>query len=172
MDEFMNGLYMVKKRTGKKIKFYIVGGGLTTNYMNRIENKIKELNLQENVIRVGFVPHDDVPKYIAASDLCVSPKNPLDPVSYYSSPVKVWEYLAQGKPVISTPIPEILRSASECVSIANTGEEYYHHIMEFLENPSFFIAKAKKGKTMIQQYTWQKVAKSYRNLLLFLMSQK
>ncbi len=172
MDEFMNALYMVKKKTAKKIKFYIVGGKLSTNYLYRIENKIRELNLQENVIQVGFVPHNDVPKYIAASDICVSPKNPLDPVSYYSSPVKVWEYLAQGKPVISTPIPEILRSASECVSIANTSEEYFNHIMAFMENPSYFTDKAKKGKAMIQQYTWQKVAKSYRSLLLFLLSQK
>ena len=172
MGEFMDALHMVKKKITKKIKFYIVGGKLTTNYMGQIENKIRELNLGENVIQVGFVPHSDVPKYIAAADLCVSPKNPLDPVSYYSSPVKVWEYLAQGKPVISTPVPEILRSASECVSIANTSEEYFTHIKAFLENPSLFIEKAEKGKAMIQQYTWQKVAKTYRNLLLHLLSQK
>lgn len=172
MDELMHALYRVKKKTLKKVKLYIVGGKLTTNYMHRIESKIKELNLQENVIQVGFVPHNDVPKYIAASDICVSPKNPLDPVSYYSSPVKVWEYLAQGKPVISTPIPEIVRSVNECVSIANTSEEYFNHIMTYLENPNYFIDKAKKGRAMIQQYTWQKVAKSYRSLLLFLLSQK
>lgn len=172
MDEFMDALYMVKKKITRRIKFYIVGGKLTTNYLGQIENKIRTLNLTENVIQVGFVPHSDVPKYIAAADICVSPKNPLDPVSYYSSPVKVWEYLAQGKPVISTPVPEILRSASDCVSIANTSEEYFTHIMNFLENPHVFIEKAKKGNAMIQQYTWQKVAKSYRNLLLYLLSQK
>jgi glycosyltransferase involved in cell wall biosynthesis len=172
MGDFLDALYMVKKKTSRKIRFYIVGGKLTTNYVGQIENKVRELNLGENVIQVGFVPHSDVPKYIAAADLCVSPKNPLDPVSYYSSPVKVWEYLAQEKPVISTPVPEILRSASDCVSIANTSEEYFNHIMAFLENPSMFREKAKKGKTMIQQYTWQKVAKSYRNLLQQLLSQK
>lgn len=172
MGEFLDGLAMVKKKTTKKIKFFIVGGRLTTNYVGQIENKIRELNLGENVIQVGFVPHSDVPKYIAAADLCVSPKNPLDPVSYYSSPVKVWEYLAQEKPVISTPVPEILRCASDCVSIANTSEEYFALIMAFLENPSVFKEKAKKGKAMIKQYTWQKVAKNYRNLLLQLLSEK
>ena len=97
MGEFMDALYKLKKKTSKNIKFFIVGGKLTTNYANIIQNKVKELNLGENVIQVGFVPHADVPKYIAAADLCVSPKNPQDPVSYYSSPVKVWEYLAQGE---------------------------------------------------------------------------
>jgi glycosyltransferase involved in cell wall biosynthesis len=172
MGEFMDALYMVKKKITKNIKFYIVGGKLTTNYVGQIENKVRELNLGENVIQVGFVPHSDVPKYIAASDICVSPKNPQDPVSYYSSPVKVWEYLAQEKPVISTPVPEILRSASDCVSIANTSEDYFAYIMSYLEDPNIFKEKAKKGKEMIQQYTWQKVAKSYRTLLLKLLSQK
>jgi phosphatidyl-myo-inositol dimannoside synthase len=172
MGEFLEGLAKVKKHTNKKIKFYIVGGKLTTNYVGQIESKVKELNLGENVIQVGFVPHSDVPKYIAAADLCVSPKNPLDPVSYYSSPVKVWEYLAQGKPVISTPVPEILRVASDCVSIANTSQEYFNHIMAFLENPKPFQEKAKKGQTMIQQYTWQKIAKEYHDLLIKLLNKK
>ena len=172
MGEFLDSLYMLKKKTSKKIKFYIVGGKLTTNYMGQIEKKVRELNLGENVIQVGFVPHSDVPKYIAAADLCVSPKNPLDPVSFYSSPVKVWEYLAQEKPVISTSVPEIISCASNCVSIANTSEEYFHHMMAFIDNPAPFREKAKLGNAMIRQYTWQKVAKSYRNLLLQLLEEK
>ena len=115
---------------------------------------------------MGFVPHSDVPKYIAAADICVSPKNPKDPVSYYSSPVKVWEYLAQGKPVISTPVPEILRCAIDCVSIANTREEYYDHNNEFYARPKFILRKAKKGRAMIEEYTWQKVAKTIETYLL------
>lgn len=172
MGEFLEAVYKVKQKTLKKIKFYIVGGKLTTNYVDTIGLKIRELGLEENVKQIGFVPHSDVPKFVAAADLCVSPKNPLDPVSYYSSPVKVWEYLAQEKPVISTPVPEILRSASDCVSIANSSEEYFNHIMAFIDNPSEYKEKAKKGKAMIQEYTWQKVAKTYRQLLLKLLSEK
>ena len=172
MGVFMDALYKIKKKTSRRIRFYIVGGKLTTNYVGQIEEKVRELNLGENVVQVGFVPHSDVPKYIAAADICVSPKNPKDPVSYYSSPVKVWEYLAQGKPVISTPVPEILRCASDCVSIANTSEEYYDHIMNFMQDPSLFLEKAKKGRAMIEEYTWQKVAKNYRGLLADLLSKK
>jgi glycosyltransferase involved in cell wall biosynthesis len=172
MGELLQALYLVKKNVKKRIKFFIVGGKLKTNYVNEIENQIRTLNLGENVVRTGFVSHSEVPKYIAASDICVSPKNPRDPVSYYSSPVKVWEYLAQEKPVISTPIPEVLRSANECVSIANTSTEYFSCIMAFLEDPSSFLEKARKGKALAQEYTWKKIAKTYRTLLLHLSSQK
>jgi hypothetical protein len=44
--------------------------------------------------------------------------------------------------------------------------------MAFLENPYEFREKAKKGRDMIQEYTWQKVAKSYRSLLLGLHNKK
>lgn len=170
MVEFMEALYMVKKHTSKKIKFCIVGGKLTTNYLDRIDSQVKVFGLSDTVVKVGFVPHRDVPKYIAAADLCISPKNPLDPVSYYSSPVKVWEYLAQAKPVISTPIPEILLCARDFVSIANTREDYFRELMAFLDNPDILAEKAKRGRAMIREYTWQKVAKSYRELLFHLSS--
>jgi glycosyltransferase involved in cell wall biosynthesis len=172
MENLLKAIYMVKKNAKKRIKFLIVGGKLTTNYVNVIENQVRALNLEENVIRVGFISHSEVPKYIAASDICVSPKNIRDPVSYYSSPVKVWEYLAQGKPVISTPIPEVIITASECVSIANTSAEYFSCITSFLEDPSCFIEKAKKGKELVKEYTWKKIAVTYRELLSNLSSRR
>lgn len=172
MGELIRALYLAKKNAKKRIKLILVGGKLTTNYINKIEDQIRMLKLEENVVQAGFVSHSEVPKYIAASDLCVNPKNPHDPVSYYSSPVKVWEYLAQEKPVISTSIPEVLRSANECVSIANTSAEYLSCIMAFLEDPSCFLEKAKKGKVLAQDYTWKKIAKTYRALLLNLSSHK
>lgn len=172
MGKLINAIHLAKKKTAKEIKLLLVGGKLTTGYLDEIENQVRILGLEKNVVQVGFVSHNEVPKYIAASDMCVNPKNPLDPVSYYSSPVKVWEYLAQQKPVISTSIPEILRCANEYVSIADTQAEYLSCIMAFLDNPSPFLEKAKKGRSMVQKYTWRKIAETYRNLLLNLLEQK
>jgi glycosyltransferase involved in cell wall biosynthesis len=165
MKKLLIALYQVKKNTQKRIKFLIVGEKLSTSYANEVENQIRALNLEEDVVNVGFVTHNDVPKYIAASDICVGPKNIRDPVSYYSAPVKVWEYLAQGKPVISTPIPEVLLGAKDCVSIANTSAEYYSCVMSFIEDSSSFIEKAKKGRAVAKEQTGKKIAVSYRTLL-------
>jgi glycosyltransferase involved in cell wall biosynthesis len=172
MGELIQGLYLFRKKAKKNIKFLLVGGKLATNYISEIEKQVKALNLEENVVQVGFVPHNEVPKYIAASDICVNPKNPKDPVSYYSSPVKVWEYLSQEKPVISTPIPEVLYSASECVSIANTPEQYCSCLMAFSEDPSYFLERAKKGRELAKEYNWTRIAKTYRSLLLDLLNRK
>lgn len=166
MKELLTALYMVKKSAKKRIRFFIVGAKLSTSYASEVEEQIKALNLVENVINVGFVNHSDVPKYIAASDICVSPKNIRDPVSYYSAPVKVWEYLAQAKPVISTSIPEVLYCAKEYVSFARTCHDYSSHIMAFMEDPGYFLERAKKGQNAAREYTWSNIANSYRRLLL------
>jgi len=172
MEELLIALYLAKKRTKKTIKLFLVGGRLRTNYVNRIESHVRTLDLGGNIIRVNFVSHNDVPKYIAASDICVIPKNVRDPASYYSSPVKLWEYLAQGKPVISTPIPEVIREANEYVSIASTHAEYLSCIMAFLEDPSHFVEKAEKGRNLARERTWAKIAKAYRSLILSLLGSR
>jgi glycosyltransferase involved in cell wall biosynthesis len=172
MKELIHALYLAKKSAKKRIRLMLVGGKLTTEYFNKMIDQIRSLNLTEDVIQVGFAAHREVPKYIAACDIGVNPKNPRDPVSYYSSPVKVWEYLAQGKPVISTSIPETVRSASECVSFANTSSEYLSYIMAYLKDPNYFQEKAAKGRTLAQEYVWTKIAKVYRTQLLNISSQK
>jgi phosphatidyl-myo-inositol dimannoside synthase len=168
MKELLEALHLVKKNITKGVKFLIVGGKLSSNYAHEVESQIRALKLEENVINVGFIVHDDVPKYIAASDICVSPKNIHDPVSFYSAPVKVWEYLAQGKPVISTPIPEILLGAKDCVSIANTSLEYYSCIESFIDDPTSFTEKAKRGQVLARKQTWRKIAVQYHDLLSIL----
>jgi glycosyltransferase involved in cell wall biosynthesis len=165
MKDLLDAIYKVKKSTQRKIKFIIVGSKLSSNYAAEVENQVRTLGLNENVVNLGFVDHNDVPKYIAASDLCVSPKNIHDPVSLYSAPVKVWEYLAQAKPVISTPIPEVVVNAKNVVSIANSVPEYYSSIMSFIQNPEILTEKAQKGRELAKKQTWTKIAHSYRALL-------
>ena len=170
MNPLLNAIYLAKKNSDRRIKFLIVGGKLSSDYADEVEREIRSLCLQENVVNVGFVFHNDVPKYIAASDLCVSPKNIVDPVSYYSAPVKVWEYLAQGKPVISTPIPEVVLSSKNCVSIANTASEYFTLIKAFIRDKDDFVEKAKKGRELAKEQSWKKIGVKYHNLLLTLKS--
>jgi glycosyltransferase involved in cell wall biosynthesis len=168
MKELLAALYMVKKNAKKRIRFLIIGGKLSTTYANGVYGQIKALNLAENVVNVGFVDHVDVAKYIAASNICVSPKDIRDPVSYFSAPVKIWEYLAQAKPVIATPIPEVYYCAKEYVSFAKTKHDYYSLIMNFLADPHFYLERAEKGRNAAREFAWHKIAFEYRNFLLAL----
>ncbi len=57
-----------------------------------------------NVRRVPPVPYSRIPDYMRAFDVCIVPHR----VSRFTeslNPIKLWEYLAAGKPIVSTPVP-------------------------------------------------------------------
>lgn len=81
------------------IHLFILGSGLE---MERIR-KIKETEGLENVHIHAPVEYKEVPYYIAISDICIVPL-PDEECWRVSSPLKVMEYLAMGKPMIVTDI--------------------------------------------------------------------
>lgn len=58
---------------GIAAKLLLVGGRLQTGYAAKVETWLKERDLQKNVIWCGFVDHEEVPKYIAASHVGLIP---------------------------------------------------------------------------------------------------
>ncbi|HKJ87113.1 MAG TPA: glycosyltransferase family 4 protein, partial [Gammaproteobacteria bacterium] len=67
-----------------------------------------ELGLEDRVIFTGPVDRERVPEYVAAMDVAVQPN-----VTAYASPIKLFEYLATGRPVIAPDKPNITEVISE-----------------------------------------------------------
>lgn len=65
----------------------------------RIRDLVAMLDLGDRVRYAGFVCHDDIPDYIAGCDIAVAPYRKVE--LFYGSPMKVYEYQAMGKPVIT-----------------------------------------------------------------------
>jgi len=76
---------------------------------------------RENVLQLGPVPHDRVPACIAACDLGWLPFRP-DAVGRGANPIKLYEYLALGKPVVTTPLAD-LEDFRGLVSVGESAEE-------------------------------------------------
>ncbi|MCG3119517.1 MAG: D-inositol-3-phosphate glycosyltransferase [bacterium] len=60
---------------------------------------------QEAVTFTGNVPHEDIPGYIAAMDVTVAPYKPYE--NFYYSPIKIFEYMIMGKPVVAGRIGQV-----------------------------------------------------------------
>ena len=80
-----------------------------------------------NVKFIGEVPYSTLPYYLHAFDVCLLPFRVI-PLTLATNPVKVYEYLAAGKPVVSVDLPEtaqfgdlVARAGSVADFIAQIG---------------------------------------------------
>jgi glycosyltransferase involved in cell wall biosynthesis len=96
------------------IRMLIVGGG---NEWEQLRSIVKGENLDQ-VILEPSVPYTDVPAWIAVADLCAVPL-PDHPWWRVSSPLKLMEYLAMGKPVLLTD------NLAHRSVLPDDGEAYY-----------------------------------------------
>lgn len=69
---------------------------------------VERLKTLSNTYFLGRKQKNDIPAYVTNFDVCINPFK-VDDVSRAVSPLKVYEYLACGKPVISTPMEGLRR---------------------------------------------------------------
>jgi glycosyltransferase involved in cell wall biosynthesis len=84
-----------------------------------------------NVEFRGLVPQEELPEHIKEFDLCLNvfADNEL---SKDVSPLKFYEYLATGKPVVSTPMPKQVQEYADCIYIAHSPAEFVEKCKEAL----------------------------------------
>jgi glycosyltransferase involved in cell wall biosynthesis len=81
------------------------------------------LPARPNVRLLGEVDYADVPGLVAGFDVCVIPFR-LDELTRCVNPVKVYEYLAAGKPVVATALPELLLLDAGLVHVADSHASF------------------------------------------------
>jgi glycosyltransferase involved in cell wall biosynthesis len=110
---------------GLPVKLLLVGGKLHSGYPRNVREWLTRYSVEDVTIWLNFIPHDQVPEYIAAMDVATIPFNVSNPTAYYAAPNKLWEYLSQGVTVAATPIPEILSYKHlDCLHIIRNTEDY------------------------------------------------
>jgi len=70
------------------------------------EGELARLRALPNVHFAGAVPPEQVPAVMAGCDVGLIPYQ-MNEQTYHVNPLKVYEYLAAGKPVVGTPLPEL-----------------------------------------------------------------
>lgn len=89
----------------QKPEWTIVMVGPVTESRKGYYDKIRRIEVLPNVHFLGPKSSQDIPGYINQFDVCLLPYIKGEVSSYYSSPLKFFEYLAVGKPVVSTVGP-------------------------------------------------------------------
>lgn len=110
-----------------------------------------QLRHHTNVVFTGEVPYTQLPYYLYAFDVCLLPFKVI-PLTLATNPVKVYEYLSAGKPVVCTDLPEMQQFAGH-ISTAREVTDYLAAINALLADgctPSAVAAR----QAFARQQTW------------------
>jgi glycosyltransferase involved in cell wall biosynthesis len=143
------------------IKLLIIGYG--DDYQN-LRNLIDNLDISEQVIMTGEKPYKEIPELLSAADFCLLPAH-NDSIITDIVPIKMYEYLVMGKPIIATKLPGIYKEFGE-----NNG-------VLFVDNPSQVIETITNltdeqinstkisAKNYIKNYSWEKIIPQFEDIL-------
>ena len=163
MRSLINGIALARGK-GFPVKLLIIGGKLYTKYSNKVSDWIREKNLENHARLLDFVPYEEVPKFIVEFDVGTIPFAVSNPTAYYSAPNKMWEYFSQKKPVIATPIPEVLNN-SDCVLTALTPEDYQRSFSMIAEKRREVDYKVNVGYNKALTRTWKHSAELFASTI-------
>ena len=129
-----------------------------------IGNKSRGLEIEElpNVHFLPPVSYDELPRYAAGFDVCVLPWNTEVPFTSYGSAIKVREYLASGKPVVISPLPEY-ESMSEVLRIGRSREQFLELVDEAVREQGTGMAQARQNA--VRNGTWDARAEWVSDLI-------
>tara|TARA_B100000470_G_scaffold17602_1_gene11919 strand:+ start:1121 stop:2302 length:1182 start_codon:yes stop_codon:yes gene_type:complete len=148
-------------------KLLIVGGGI---HLEKLKDISKKLKIQDKVIFVGYVPYIDIPRYCSLAELCINPFEMTD-MTKKLSPVKIFDLLACGKPVLATPLEGMLYDfpkESNTVIYENL-ESFTDKMIELIGSNSLeHIGNA--GRDFVaKNFTWsivtKKILKEFDNMI-------
>lgn len=109
------------------------------------------LSAHQNIVFTGEVEYKYLPEYLHSFDVCLLPFKIL-PLTLATNPVKVYEYLSAGKPVVSVDLPEMI-NFNGLVNIAKSAKEFVLAISDVFStncSPTAIAARLAFAK----QQTW------------------
>ena len=118
-----------------------------------IGNKSRGFEI-ETLPQIHFLPpvaYQDLPAYAAGFDVCVLPWNTEVPFTSYGSAIKVREYLASGKPVVISPLPEY-ESMSEVLRIGRTRNQFLELVDDALREHD--VERVSARQDAVRDGTW------------------
>jgi len=85
-----------------------------------VEGALDALRRLPNVFVLGERPYASIPAYLQSFAVCLIPFR-LNGLTRAVNPVKFYEYMAAGRPVVATPLPELAPFAGACALASNTA---------------------------------------------------
>lgn len=138
---------------------YFVGG--TDKDVQEFKVKVKFSKSKAQLI--GMRPHEEMPLWQKAADVLVIPNTAKEDISkYYTSPMKLFEYMASGRPIVASDLPslrEVVDDSMVHFFEADNAFDLARKINLALREEELSEKKTQAAGRAVQNYSWEKRAK-------------
>lgn len=121
-----------------------------------------ELPKADNIHWLGQRSYQDLPRYVKAFDVCLMPFA-LNEATEYINPTKTLEYMAAGKPIVSTAIRDVVRNFTPVVAVGRTHAEFVDAVRSGIHSPD--ISLIADGIEMARRSSWETIVNRMAELI-------
>ena len=150
----------VLKRQGKAVRGLIVGG--PEDWKKKYKDHARKIGLSsDDAVFTGKVPSSNVSSMMSSCDVLVYPA-PASNHPYYvrdTSPLKVFEYMASGRPIVAADIPpirDILNEETATFFLPGDADSCAQAIQRVISNPEEAHQRTINARKRVEDYTWVK----------------
>ena len=150
-------------KTDSSIKLVVVGEGDAYGKLQKIR---AEHNLRDRLILTGKKPYDEIPGLISIADICILPAYPDEKIMQDIVPIKLYEYLAMQKPVISTRLSGIVKEFGEENGIVyvDRPEDVIRKALEMADS-GYLKELGLKAREFVAGNSWEKITDEFEGIL-------
>jgi glycosyltransferase involved in cell wall biosynthesis len=152
IDHAIRALAELQRRRGSDWRAILIGEGPVRPAMEALA---VELGIGDSVEFAGWRGDLDIRRILSSADLCIAP-DPPSPLNDLSTMIKVPEYMAMGKPIVSYDLAETRVSAGDAAAYAAPTPEALGALAdELLSDPSRRDEMSRIAAARIGELSWQ-----------------
>jgi glycosyltransferase involved in cell wall biosynthesis len=157
--KLLEALAILRDRYGAVISL-VASGHCTNNFYPTVQNRIKELGLDNQVSFIGFVTPAELLLLYQLSTLTVIP------TKFEAGSFPMWEAFLAGSPVAGSNVTSLPDQAGDAALIFDPDltEDIADKIHRLWMNPTLRQELVARGKARVAQFTWERTARHFRAL--------
>ncbi|MDW8852211.1 glycosyltransferase [Flavobacterium sp. MMLR14_040] len=122
-----------------------------------------DLPKESNIHYLGMKSYNELPHYLKAFDIAMMPFA-LNDATKYISPTKTLEYMAAGKPIVSTKIIDVVRDYNLCISLVETADDFCEAI-KFLFDKTDRQSMELEYYKILKKTSWNSTAEKMESII-------
>jgi glycosyltransferase involved in cell wall biosynthesis len=147
--------------TRPAVRWLLIGDGPLRKL---VDDAVERHGLDGRVCRTGLVPHAEMPTYLAACDVLISPHGrQADGGEFFGSPTKLFEYMAAGRPIVASCVGQIadvlVDNESALLVPPDDPQALCRAIVRLVDDASLRVALGRAARQAAEQrHTWRQNA--------------